>query len=442
LDDYPIKILEHKLVISLMIENFESTTRLFTYFDSYIDFFEYSRQFPSHERSFYEVIFGEAVQKPHFDLDLDLKDVLALYPNGDLDLIADTLVEHLISGCLEAIVGLDLRRDILIYSSHSETKRSYHLIINHWCHDNHQEARAFYDLMVTKISEATDGKYLEFLDSKVYSTLQQFRLVGSQKLGSNRPKVFNERFYFRGQEYLHQYEDSDPDPEIKSLGILYESLITCTSGCQSLPSWVVEDDRYFDGSFPPSPELNEEEVEACLILMKEVMHDPPFAFKTKQDGLLLLERLAPSMCPLCYRIHEHISPYMFTVYDKLYWDCRRSPTGSKKYFLGYLPIYSFPEETKDVPREPISSLPSNEVREDLTQTKEENRIIIQPQIIGVKSRLPPSEPKEIKKATYSPMITNVRGTMDQIIQNHHRAKEEKKRTECLVGQGLFSFTAL
>ena len=82
-------------------------------------------------------------------------------------------------------VIIDISTDILIFTSHNENKKSYHIIIDHYYHMNNLEAKAFYNEIISKISP----NFTKFIDHSVYSSIQQYRIVGSQKVNSNRPKI-------------------------------------------------------------------------------------------------------------------------------------------------------------------------------------------------------------------------------------------------------------
>ena len=103
---------------------------IFAFFESYIEFCNYSKSFNPIERSFYEVVFGELPQKPHFDIDIDRTEFNTCYPNQNVDIVSPQLLELVINGCFQVIGTLDIERDLLIYSSSGPQKYSYHLVIN------------------------------------------------------------------------------------------------------------------------------------------------------------------------------------------------------------------------------------------------------------------------------------------------------------------------
>lgn len=370
MDDYNLNEIAHHMVVCFTPDYIPGSNRpfknkdgnpirIYAFFDSYLEFYEYMQKFNPIERAFYEIIFGELPQKPHFDIDIGINDLNSIYPGEDIDTVAETLREAVIMGCItvlsENLVMLDMQRDILLYSSHGEDKRSYHLVINNKCHDGNKEAKAFYDAVMSKIRIITQGKYLEFVDKSVYSPRQQFRMVGCQKQGSNRPKVFYEQFWYQGEQYTHIYNEDVTDLTMKKLTIIYESMISFTSGCVFLPS-LVPPKPINQNYLGELPDLDGNIVEHCLNMLREKMascsftitdrygHDIiirptcPFGIKEVCGHLILLKRNAPSHCPICRKSepHEHENPYLFIVGGKVYWDCRRSPDDAKKFFVGYL----------------------------------------------------------------------------------------------------------
>ena len=352
MDDFSLNDIAHHMVVCFTPDKVPGQTRLFrnkegkpiriyAFFDSYLEFFDYMQKFEATERAFYEIVFGELPQKPHFDVDMDITNFQTLYPEEDIDVAAETLRVAVISGCIDVLaenmVTLDIKRDLLLYSSHGIDKRSYHVVINNKCHDGNKEAKAFYDAVMGKIRITTGGKYLQFIDRSVYSPRQQFRLVGCQKHGSNRPKVFYEQFWYQDQLYNHQYNEDVTDITMKKLTIIYESMVSFCSGCTYLPSLI-----------PPKPinqnnlgelaDLEEGVVQHCFSMLREKMKYCPFSLREVQGHCILLNRNAPSYCPVCRKEHEEEHPCMFIISGKVYWDCRRSDeyADGKKLFVGYL----------------------------------------------------------------------------------------------------------
>ena len=350
MDDFNINKIVNHLVICFIPDKIPGNNRpfrkqngepihIFAFFDSYLEFYDYMQLFNPEDRVFFEIIFGELPQKPHFDIDVNMADLNALFPGDDINVTAELLRESVIRGCIEVLNNdFDLTRDLLQYSSHGTDKRSYHIVLNNKCHDGNKEAKAFYDAVMAKVNSYTGGKYAgsNFVDPSVYSPRQQFRMVGSQKYGSGRPKIFYEIFEYQGQTYNHIYSDDVDDLVMKKLTIIYESMVSFTSGCVFLPS-LVPPKPMNHLQLANMPDLDGIIVNLCMNMLQEKMKPCPFTYREVKGHMILLRREAPSHCPICRKAeaHEKEHPFIFIIGGKVYWDCRRA--GDKpKLFLGYL----------------------------------------------------------------------------------------------------------
>ena len=167
---------------------------------------------------FDEVILGNISQKPHFDIDITKDDFMKMYPECiDFEEEVENIKDSLIESCIKLLenynIHLELEKNILLYSSHSSVKKSFHLIIDGYYHIDHFEAKEFYLLVMYKFMEICDVKYSTekffkspIIDSKVYGKTQQFRILGCQKRLSGRPKIFEKEFKYRGQIISHKQE--------------------------------------------------------------------------------------------------------------------------------------------------------------------------------------------------------------------------------------------
>ncbi len=327
--------------------------RLYAYFDSYVEFYHYIQHFRDTERAFFEIIFGELPQKPHFDIDIDTDKMNEFYPHEDMITVSEIIKNATITACLQVFqdlsINFDLNQDILLYSSHGPNKRSFHLVINNKCHDGNKEAKAFYNAVMVKIGIITQGKYTMFVDHSVYSPRQQFRMIGCQKQGSGRPKIFHQQFIYQNNTYQHVYNEDVTDPMIKILTELYESLVGFTAGCTFLPSLIPP--KAFNGyDLGKMPDISQDIVQYCMSLLQRKMEEStfiingreitptcPFSFRSVKGHLILLKRERTSYCPICKSIkpHEAEHPFIYIVNGKIYWDCRRAED-KPKLFLGYL----------------------------------------------------------------------------------------------------------
>jgi hypothetical protein len=361
MDNYPLGQLADHLVVCFTPKSLPDSNepfinkdgergRIYAYFDSYIEFIQYMKEVG--DFSFYEIIFGEFPQKPHFDIDINLKDVQKTYPNEDIGNIGEIVKDQVISACISILsehgVILNINKDILVYTSHGDTKRSYHIIINNYCHDNNKDAKGFYDKVIETIKPITENKYIEYIDSSLYSPRQQLRIVGCEKQGSSRFKQFNEDFVYQGKTYKHIYNEEVTGPE-KDLVVMYESLVGFKAGCKYLPSFAKQK-AYGYSNLTDMNNLTTDEVEYCMSMMKEKIKECPFSIKDVTGHIISLKRERPSYCPIHQKTHEHENPYIYVLGGKIYWDCRRDTDNCSKIHLGYLG-YSYQELKEKVEEE-------------------------------------------------------------------------------------------
>ena len=296
----------------------------------------YTNKFSPEKKLFYELFLGSKTQKPHFDIDISKDSMDKLHPGGDIVKISDYIKNLVIHCCMQVFQDINSKygvadkpivlqfNDLLLYSSHGSSKRSFHLVINNWCHEDNKEAKEFYNLVVSKFRDITKGKYVEFIDSAVYSSKQQFRLLGSQKVGSGRIKIFHEDLSYNGMIHKHIYPKDEREGELKEKANLYESLIGFTSGCKTLPSLVLnKPKKVFTGN---SVDFSDAIIDKCMDFIK----GQPFSLKSSEGSFITLTRDAPSYCNICRRVHENQDPFIFVVGSTAYFNCRRAKTQGVK----------------------------------------------------------------------------------------------------------------
>ncbi len=434
MDDYTLNDIANHLVICYTPSHLPGQARpfvnlngqprrIYAFFDSYIEFYKYFQHFEDAQKCFYEIVFGELPQKPHFDIDIDVQEFTERYPGDSVDSIATFLLEEVINGCQAVFeqlkVPVTLETDLLIYNSHGPNKRSFHVIWNNKCHDGHKEAKAFYDAVMTQVRNITP-KYLEFVDKSVYSPRQQFRLIGSRKVGTSRVKRFHEEFEVGGRKYQHVYAEEFTDLELRKLAVLQESLVSFTAGCVYIPSLVLPK-QYSQPNLGDLPDLSEKAVTDCISLVAQKFRerglDAPFAFLGIRGHLILLRRLRRSLCPLCNKIHEHENPFLFIVSGKIYWDCRR--TEGNKFFVGYLE----------------SSTPLEDVLEE--EESEDDDSLVECNFGGYQMTLKP-EPATSEPSSAPPPKRDTYSSLRSMIQHRSSEASRKNDPEALVGSGIFS----
>lgn len=335
----------HLVICLTRLNTYNYLERLYAYFKSYVEFYEYRKKFTHKLNCFYEIV--NFNQKPHFDIDMKLKDIKDryYYSNAVVSVavlvdVGDLLVQTLIRAIMDIMKPnvLSLEKDVLIYTSHGHDKLSYHIIIDHWCHHDHLESKAFFDKVILYTSYLLNGRYTEFVDNSVYSTNQAFRLLGSHKYDNNRVKIFQPSYYYRGELIKHVTDIVHEKKEMNEMQLLKKSLITFTAECNLLQSFYVKKDYKM---------LSYDITEQDLKEINDMLNDhfgTIFTIREVSYSRILLKRTRPSMCPICKRVHLHENPVVTIYKDEVQWSCRR--VDKQKFILGKLSVVK--EDISDV----------------------------------------------------------------------------------------------
>ena len=320
--------------------NTKKESKLYGVFENYLNFAKFFLQVNPDLRSFFEIILGERLQKPHFDIDMELTEE-QLSEN-----LSEKVLEDLISTLKILIPELSLEKDVCIYSSHSQNgnsnKRSYHVVINHYCHTNNKEAKAFYySVMKFLPKEYFDNGWV---DHAVYSKTQQFRIYQSKKLHSDRTKVFHESWYFKGEIVKHIYDEVAENEDMQFLINLDESLVSARPGtCKLLLSFAIPEEFRKNKEFETGENVEYDLAMEAISLFAHSIGTTPessnfaYVFDRVEGPFVILKRRKPSKCRLCLRVHNHQNPYLFITPDTLnvFFHCRRAPQ-NKKLYIGCL----------------------------------------------------------------------------------------------------------
>lgn len=309
----------------------ERTSQLFARFDSPGDIYRFQLDTKPEERTFYEVIFGDKAQKPHFDIDVSLESFPEFEHNSMK--IVDNLLETILS-LGPPFDGLDPAKDFLIYSSHGKKKRSYHVLLHSIAHINNTDARKLYDKIVTRM----DPNYSKFLDHAVYSPSQQFRLLGSSKLANlERRKILVNRFLFRGKEIVHESREHGNGKRYEEYNRFIDSLISDTTNCRLLEP----DDSIEESKFHITDDVFSEKEELTISEIVEELYPNCFSIESIRGNLFVLKRKRPTFCESCLREHQHENPHLSVFrkedgYIYVYFNCRRLDVGKKPYLIAQI----------------------------------------------------------------------------------------------------------
>nr|QBK91138.1 MAG: DNA primase [Pithovirus LCPAC202] len=313
-------------------------TRLFTLFQNPFQFLEYEKNITPSKRCFFETVFGQSQQKPHFDIDIDLTKETSPRINQEVNEMMNELILAIILVLEEAGIFLDLERDMLIFTSHGLKKKSFHIVIDHYYHSDHKEAKAFYQLVVSKVH----FRYRHWIDGMVYSSLQQFRLEGSQKSNSGRVKTLQEEWKLNGSIIKYKFAETPINP-IHQRGMIFSaSLLSYNRTGQLIPSFIIPVDPTSKINYDSLSLTDREGMMALEMVAKlagvSISHPAfPYQYIKTERGLVVLKRIHPSNCRVCNRIHENENPYLIIVGENknVYFDCRRNEE-NRRLFVGRL----------------------------------------------------------------------------------------------------------
>jgi hypothetical protein len=309
--DYDVSQSEKKIFLEknkdkIIIAKDFRDIKQFSIFDNPGAVYDYMMSLPPTERCLYEVIVGSKEQKPHFDLDIEVKD------DHDVDHVR-CLSDLIINICLEldergaTLSSID--DEIDVYSSHgmktsvttsattSTTtikKYSYHVVVNSRYHNNNLEANAFAMSILRRLTNMK-SVCVPFFDHSVYKSVQQFRLLFCSKLGKNRFKKQVRHWELNDQTHV--------SPEYDDKTLFFRSLIGYIDISKS---------KMINTQFITKP-INSKTLkdETIKSVTHWVIEKYPNLSYDRVDGILVLfKNNGGYMCPKCQRLHDHINPYV------------------------------------------------------------------------------------------------------------------------------------
>lgn len=315
LRDYPDALAggdKRKLVVARDYHGERKMIKQFAVFDSVGSFYRYQRQLS--QRNFYEVVHGP--QKPHFDVEgVDVK-------SSKWEQTQQDLLRAVISVMEQLGHPLDLSRDVLLFTSSAKVKMSLHLVIDNYYHLDHLEAKSFYQMVISKMTDSS------LVDGAVYSATQQFRILWSEKLGSGRPKYLVDKWSLDGRDIVYMGESTSSDPKLSQLEA---SLLTVVRGTH-LPVprariYPSPSEHDFDG------ELTQEIVKLVIGRATDMYKGEfPFSVRQVKGSLIVLKRRRPSECKFCQRTHQSENPYLTVSREgDIFFYCRRAQAEGLKY---------------------------------------------------------------------------------------------------------------
>jgi hypothetical protein len=347
-----------------MIICWQTDYRKFTKFINYLEFARFMvKDTKTEERCFYEVIDGEKSQRPYFDIDLSPTGINLSLEEADESI--KCLVQQIYLEINE-IMGIDNclvtnNSHILVFTSHSTEKLSYHVIVEGFSVSNYKENRAFFERVVNRMPE----KWKKIVDHSMYKSIQQFRIAFNTKFKTTRYKTLNHSLSLNYKGTNSWIPSMRPESEEHIVVMLLaSSMITLTSFCRALPAilkpatnTVLSQYLHSDETFynPLTPEEIHDALALCYKFAGLPFGDVNFPYSylntVENNGnshLILLRRHRPSNCQVCNRVHEHENPYLIIngINRDVYLDCRRNSENRKLHVGGLGPR---PQDTPVIP---------------------------------------------------------------------------------------------
>jgi hypothetical protein len=263
-------------------------------------------------RCFFEIIRGYQNQKHYLDIDMKLEDdnFAEKFPHSIEEKI--NIAENICQLYKSALMKLKPQikdRDIIITNSHSNSKRSFHIIVDRWFLPNATQNKELF----LECIEHIPLPYRKYFDHSMYKNLQQFRTLFSTKCGKNRFKNIDKNSTWKCDEHV----DTD---EKKIRELFYASLITEVSGCNMLSFNVKEKTEFVD-----SRNLDNSELNIVQRHFKSFKDFNKFEICSNKNSIIPLKRRSPSYCDVCQRTHDSENAFLFVTFDnKLYFNCRRN----------------------------------------------------------------------------------------------------------------------
>ena len=344
---------------------FKECTRQFAIFN-YLAFEQYYLSQPE-PKSFYEYVRAEYPQKPYLDIDIGIDNYLKRHgysnpkqfkndfdklPEADKVLWYNILEKEAQAVMNEAITAIEKEmqfqeidyhrdRNLIVLSSNKDTKKSYHIIINGLCFNDNLENKTFYHNVSQRM-----GSLSYYVDESVYNNFRAFRMIGSTKLGQNRPLILDTNYttcnpvqdeqyrdiYLLRSTIITWYEDSKIiDKRLKKL----EETMSVVAGDGSIIK-VPKPAAQIQKSFRSVQyDMNLDLMKTLEMLFYQTYLPKYFkiAGYPSNTGLVKLTRTAPMQCPICNRVHENENAFIVYSGKQFLFRCLRNNSNNSGVIL-------------------------------------------------------------------------------------------------------------
>ena len=309
-------------------------------------------------KSYFEIIRENNPQKPYFDIDINLEEILQLEMSIEKDVLEDIMTgvkkgqlspeeNELIQEVLDIradcvmkalihAIQLEFKgkgynvepKNISVFNSNCPWKRSYHVVVNNFYFKTTTENKYFHHQIIKRL---LFGK--QYVDNTVYKKTQAFRLYSSCKENTDRYKVLDNKYngYKPDHDTLKFSENPDENREIK---ILYNSLITGVNKTMTEIKYkwptdtVVEQKKRTKNKQIFSLEepgiTNERYSNVQEMFNRSNLKDFFILNGFNENGPIRLKRKKPMYCEICKREHNNDNAFIYYKNDQPYFDCHRN----------------------------------------------------------------------------------------------------------------------
>jgi len=286
----------------------ETTHRKYAVFKSYFDFYKYANDLGYENNCFFEIIRGNFPQKPYFDIDISLKNTIDIEEKID---ISNKIIPLLISIIMKKYPQIK-EEDFMIFNSHGEDKRSFHIVIDNWCFPNYKQNKLFYNEIISNLPNS----WKIFCDSNMYKSLQQFRILYSHKWETSRIKIFDPSCKWKCQFINSKKQEM--------LFTFISSLISNINYCKFLPIIIEDEVENF------SQDLNDINIIQLMKIVNSIEDIKCYNIGNFSNSILCLNRITPSFCKICCRTHDKENTFVFVhMNNDVFFNCRRNEKSIK-----------------------------------------------------------------------------------------------------------------
>lgn len=290
-------------------------------FYSYKHYLEWCEHHEIVKPQHHEVVMGNMRQKMKFDVEISADDLSAKKFNTYMT--EDQKREHIHDTVLGIIYDIILsmtndysfnKEDIIVADSSDDTKFSRHYILPYYVNNN-VEAKYVFDKIVEYIPDYiryADDSGKEIIDSGVYKSAQNFRMIGSYK----KDRVF--RIISENHKLI--------DAVITHIEEYNKQLMAAEEH--------MNDDKYRTKEVKINNDgasaLTNDQVHEILAIAKP--HTESFTFVRIKNNRLTFRRKEPSHCDKCERTHNNDNTMSISVYKNgaIYLNCYHYK-GDKKF---------------------------------------------------------------------------------------------------------------